>query len=632
MNTRKSLFMILTFICSGLILGGLIMTLRVDAALVSQDDVSFADQREAVNASVVWLIRTHQNPDGGYGVDFNTGLPASNVGATVDAIIAISSGGFNPAAPFPNKDMTPIAYLAARPDDMLAFAATSGGAAGKIVLALTSANQNARDFAGQDWVAVVSDYYDASTGQYAATAFNQALAILALSAVDAPVPADALKWLIDQQAVDGSWNDGFGTNQNADTTALAIMALLATGGQPDDQAPAEATIFLANAQTPTGGWEYGPGFGENANSTALVVQALSALGEDFYSTAGDWDKDGVTPLLALLAWQNSNGAFQTDFGQGRFDDFFSTVQAIPAATGKAYPLPSRYEAARAAVVCLATLQDVDTGGWEQFAGFGINAGGTARAVEAIGAFGDDPQDAKWTPGDVNAVAALENQTPSYFEDGRGGRVGTVMQGVIMAGEPYNVDNFAGLDLPLTVSGYLSPTGEYASTAFGPNAHAEAMLGLLRSDNSVDPLSVDVLMNLQTDGDWGSPDATGIALNVLGRLGASIPGAVDNLASTQSSDGGWGFGGSSSPSSTSEIVQGLAQNNQNPFAPQWSQIVNGMLSNPADAILAQQGDNGCWPNLFGPGDDPFSTTDAIVMLSQDVEWYLYEMALPVVIRP
>ena len=32
----------------------------------------------------------------------------------------------------------------------------------------------------------------------------------------------------------------------------------------------------------------------------------------------------------MLAWQGESGAFQADFGEGGFDDFFSTAQSIPA--------------------------------------------------------------------------------------------------------------------------------------------------------------------------------------------------------------------------------------------------------------------------------------------------------------
>jgi hypothetical protein len=154
-----------------------------------------------------------------------------------------------------------------------------------------------------------------------------------------------------------------------------------------------------------------------------------------------------------------------------------------------------------------------------------------------------------------------------------------------------------------------------------------MLGLLVSGGEVDETAVAYLLNSHTDGDWGGPDSNGLALNVLGRLGQSVPEVLLVLHNTQEADGGWGFG-SASPNSTSEVVQGLTQIGENPFGPDWSKVVSGTLASPADVIMAQQGANGCWPNLFGEGDDPFSTTDAIIMLAQQPGWP--ELVQPVLI--
>jgi hypothetical protein len=182
---------------------------------------------------------------------------------------------------------------------------------------------------------------------------------------------------------------------------------------------------------------------------------------------------------------------------------------------------------------------------------------------------------------------------------------------------------------LQVAGYLSETGEYASTAFGVVAHNEAMLGLLAANETVDPSAVDFLLDAQVDGDWGGSDGNGISLNTLGRLGLTVPKALDNLRDTQAADGGWGFGVPSDPSSSSEVVQGLIQTHENPFAPTWSAVVSGTISNAADVVLQQQGANGCWPNLYGLGDDPFATTDAIMLLAQQPDWGVQAVYMPVV---
>jgi hypothetical protein len=179
-----------------------------------------------------------------------------------------------------------------------------------------------------------TDHYS-PTGQYGVnTAFNQSLAILGLAVAGQPIPQEAAQWLIGQQATEGdfagSWDDGFGTAGNVDSTALALAALRVSGNTEDDPSIVAGLKFLEDAQLESGGWEYGTDFGENANSTAMAILALALLGEDTVSEDSRWVKDGVTPMAALLAWQGESGAFQADFGDGRSDDFFSTVQTVPA--------------------------------------------------------------------------------------------------------------------------------------------------------------------------------------------------------------------------------------------------------------------------------------------------------------
>ncbi len=615
---HRSIHITLIVVIALLLVAGTVWAMSGETAVspTSVTDIPFPDQRQAVAEAVDWLVTTHQNDDGGY-TNFSSGanLGASGVSGSLDAVQAIAAAGYNPAATYPGKTSNPIAYLQSNAADVADYAASGGGAAGKVILGLTAANQDPYDFMGYNFVISLTTQLS-PTGQYGtAEAFDQSLALQALAVVRETTPVSATQWLKDQQAANGSWSSyGF---ESVDATSMAIMALVAQGEAISSTTLANATTYLADAQLPTGGWD--GGFGENANSTGLAVQALSALGENFYAASGNWSQGGNTPLSALLNFQNTTGAFQSDWGSGPFDDFFATVQAVPAAAGKAYPLPARYEAARRAVSCMATLQDTD-GGWEQFSGAGVNAGGTSRAIEAIAAFGDDPQSAAWTPGSVNAVDALENLTPAYLSTARGGRVGVVMQGVVAGGSPYTVTNFAGYNLPISVTNYLSPTGEYANTFYGPVAHNEAMLGLIAAGEEPDATAVSWLQGAATNGSWGGADSDGSSISVLSKLGEAIPfGAFANLRNTQQADGGWGFGVPASVNSTAEVVQGLVASGDNPFAPAWSVVMSGTLQNPADAVLAQQGDSGCWPNLWGPGEDPYGTTDGILLLMAQPEW-------------
>ena len=187
-------------------------------------------------------------------------------------------------------------------------------------------------------------------------AFRQSFAILGLAAVGAaPAPA-AVDWLTAQQcgdadlAVQGGWQayrapatpcsppdpelfSGVDTN----STAAASEALDAIDVTP----PADALAWLDRAQNPTGGWGFVPGVDDDPNSTALVVQAIVAAGES--PSGGRWVEGTHTALGALLAFQigcdavaADRGAFTYPGGDG--PNALATEQAVWGASLHAFPL------------------------------------------------------------------------------------------------------------------------------------------------------------------------------------------------------------------------------------------------------------------------------------------------------
>ncbi|MCI0577778.1 MAG: terpene cyclase/mutase family protein [Chloroflexi bacterium] len=313
-------------------------------------DLVFTDPQQAAQAAAAWLAQTHQNDDGGY-TNFSTGAnqAPSDVAGTLNALQALAAAGADTAAP--------LGYLEANPDAVAAYAAQNGSTAGKIILVLAAVGEDPHDFSGHNYAISLTNHLS-PTGQYnVTTAFDQSLAVQGLAAAGEPVPAEAIEWLAGLQATEGelagSWDDGFGTAGNPDSTAMAVLALLAGGRAAGDEAVTAAVAFLAQSQLPSGGWAYSGDFGENANSTALVIQALDALGEDFYSVDGPWTQGGRSPLVALLSWQSESGAFQADFGSGPFDDFFATIQAIPAVAAAPADALAELEAAAATADALA---------------------------------------------------------------------------------------------------------------------------------------------------------------------------------------------------------------------------------------------------------------------------------------
>lgn len=299
----------------------LLVLFFASAGLVRAQD---AAPGQAIDAAAEWLVTTHQNDDGGF-TAFSTGANAapSDVAGTVDALLALASAGQ------PVDEL--LAFLESQPEAVAEMVAQSGGSAGKLVMALVVAGADPADWAGLDAVSALAEQFGSDGVANVTDPYNQALAILGLVAAGEPAPPEAVDYLLSLQATEGelagSWDDGYGTAGNTDATAMAVMALYAAGMEADSQALQAAGDFLEQSALETGGWGYAPGMPESANSTALALQALSALGRDIDEA-----------LAALLAWQQPSGAFAADFGDGPFDDFFTTLQALPALTGEPYPL------------------------------------------------------------------------------------------------------------------------------------------------------------------------------------------------------------------------------------------------------------------------------------------------------
>jgi hypothetical protein len=320
------------------VLVALFSTGRVEAKDYQQNGPPYPDSESSSRAAADWLIALHENDDGGFS-NFSIGAneASSDVGGTVDALLALATARAEVSSQ--------IAYLSNNTSAVASYAAQDGSTAGKLVLGLSAAGQDPADFAGYNFTISLTNHLS-PTGQYhVQTAFNQSLALLGVAAAGEVAPLEALEWLVGLQETQGdlagSWDDGFGTPGNADSTAMALMALATSRGSATDDAIVQGMEFLARTQLGTGGWEYGAGFGENANSTALVIQSLVALGEDVASADSAWAVGGRTPFDALLSWQGESGAFQADFGDGPFDDFFSTVQSIPAVVVAAVPDKSK---------------------------------------------------------------------------------------------------------------------------------------------------------------------------------------------------------------------------------------------------------------------------------------------------
>jgi hypothetical protein len=281
--------------------------------------------------ALAWL-RARQSPDGGFAGDSGG---AGDPSATIEAIFAGVAGGEDPAA-WVQGGNTPISFLEGKANSALA----KPGDNAKLILAVVAAKRNPRSFGGVDLVTSLEAKLDSSGiygGAKTGTVFEQALAILALKATRRSIPAPAVDWLAGLQLGDGSWSwngDTTPGSGDSNTTALAVQALVAAGGRA--AAVSKALGYLHGIQNKDGGFPYqkpsAQGTDTDANSTAYAIQAIVAAGGD--PAGADWTVGGNTPLSALAACQLKSGAFTWQSATPA-DNFLATTQAVPALAGKA---------------------------------------------------------------------------------------------------------------------------------------------------------------------------------------------------------------------------------------------------------------------------------------------------------
>lgn len=290
--------------------------------------VAATPERDAADHALQY-IRGLQNADGGF-PDFGSN---SSVGATLDAVFAFAAAGID-ARTVTAGGNSPVDYL----EDQAASYSDVAGPAAKLVLGLIAAREDPRDFAGVDFVAKMESYFDGATHRYGDSIFDHTLYMMARFKLGLSPAGGSVAYLKSQQKAAGCWENGPGWGCDTNTTSMAVQALRAAGVSSGDAAIENALAYFAALQNGDGGWPYDPQWGtdSDANSTAFVIQALVAAGEDI-DAGGPWEKQGNTPMEALLSFQNpATGAFT----YGGVDSAYATYQAVPALLLKPYPLPT----------------------------------------------------------------------------------------------------------------------------------------------------------------------------------------------------------------------------------------------------------------------------------------------------
>ncbi len=283
-------------------------------------------------SALAWLI--DQQLDNGAFPGFDGEADPSN---TAEAIFALASAGIHPATVKSSSGGDPVSYVLQQAGELASMDPVQrAGAVSKAVLVLHAAGLDPRTAVEDDLIELLNQGFDTEAGTYGAGLFVHSLAVLALSAEDEELVEGAIQTIVDRQHQDGGWSFTGGAEEgtaDSNTTAIVIQALAHGGGQSNSIE--RGVEYLMSLQAADGSFAYdassAPEIVGDANSTAMVIQALTAAGHDLDSLPGG------NPVAALTAFQNQSGAFHW---QAAFpdDNFFATVQAIPALLLKPLPI------------------------------------------------------------------------------------------------------------------------------------------------------------------------------------------------------------------------------------------------------------------------------------------------------
>ncbi|WP_405359659.1 hypothetical protein OG535_12305 [Kitasatospora sp. NBC_00085] len=194
--------------------------------------------------------------------------------------------------------------------------------------------------------------------------WRQSLALTALAGAKVTPADSAVSWLTGQQCADGGWPSFradtaaacAAATEDSNATAVAVQALVALGGHQD--AVDKGVQWLKANQNADGSWAYNPGSPGDADSTGLAVNALLAAKVDpaGVAKAGRSAFDGLALFqLGCAAPADQRGAFayQPKPDGALEPNALATGQASLAAVGGKLPVTNtnRTDAAPKALTC-----------------------------------------------------------------------------------------------------------------------------------------------------------------------------------------------------------------------------------------------------------------------------------------
>lgn len=257
------------------------------------------------------------------------------VGFRADAVSALAASRKSGGGGSASQDNALVDSLRANAADY----AQTAGATSKLILAAVSAGERPQCFADIDLYGQLGSYYFSTgdrKGQYGDTAFDQALAILAIKAAHHKIPSAAVKFLRNHRGANG-WNFALSAQKGDDveSTGLIIQAMRAAGVSKKDKALKTAFTWMYNQRNANGGFNPTAATtgATNANTTAIAIEAGAALGKNLKKSKA-----------ALRALQAKQGWFRSDEStEGSFQGI-ATSESVIALSGRHYPVSVRSKA------------------------------------------------------------------------------------------------------------------------------------------------------------------------------------------------------------------------------------------------------------------------------------------------
>lgn len=208
------------------------------------------------------------------------------------------------------------------------------------MLAIAALGEDPRTYGSTDLVAALLAFYQGGQLGDPATLNDDIFGLLALhsaGAGSADAAAGVEAHIRKNQNEDGGWPFMTGGASDTNTTAAAIMALVASGASSSEAPIAAGVSYLLGAQNEDGGYPYDPksswGATSDSSSDAWVMMALRAAGGNVAGAKASTTEEHLRSLQA------AEGYFV--YQAGGSEDSFSAVTtsyAFLALSGKTLPV------------------------------------------------------------------------------------------------------------------------------------------------------------------------------------------------------------------------------------------------------------------------------------------------------